>query len=120
MNTPENNLTYPGSDAPAAVPGRDLVTIARDLIEYRQKRGCAAEVIVRMALKIGYDSGAKYAHQAATIPSVEYVSEYHAWRFRFGTVEFFITAEQAEKLTLPVFIEQFLGPALTKAVEAQV
>jgi len=34
-----------------------LNDIAEKLISYRMREGCAAEVIVRMALKIGYDSG---------------------------------------------------------------
>jgi hypothetical protein len=38
-----------------------LVDVAKRLIEYRKERGCAAEVIVRMALKIGYDAGVKAA-----------------------------------------------------------
>jgi flagellar biosynthesis/type III secretory pathway protein FliH len=34
-----------------------LQAVAEKLIEYRKREGVAAEVIVRMALKIGYESG---------------------------------------------------------------
>lgn len=43
---------------------QSLIEVAQSLIAYRQQRGCSAEVVVRMALKIGYDAGSSAGYEA--------------------------------------------------------
>jgi hypothetical protein len=64
------------TEAEATAPGsgpQSLQSVARSLILYRADRGCAAEVIVRMALKIGYDAGAEDGYQTG------YTNGVNAW-----------------------------------------